>query len=40
VFYERFEWARADPWDEGEAVVIKLVPEKKVSWGLSRPRRR
>ncbi|MCS6788334.1 MAG: pyridoxamine 5'-phosphate oxidase family protein [Aigarchaeota archaeon] len=36
AFYERFEWARRDFWDEGEAVVIKLVPERKVSWGLGR----
>lgn len=34
AFYERFEWARRDFWDEGEVVIIKLVPEKKTSWGL------
>lgn len=34
VFYERFDWARRDFWDEGEVVMIKLVPERKASWGL------
>jgi len=40
LFYQKFEWARRDPWDEGEAVVIKLKPERKVSWGLVRTVRR
>ncbi len=40
LFYRKFEWARRDPWDEGEAVVIKLRPERKVSWGLMRAVRR
>lgn len=33
-FYRRFEWARGDPWEEGEAPILKLVPERKASWGL------
>ncbi len=33
-FYRKFEWARKDPWEEGEAPILKLIPEKKVSWGL------
>lgn len=33
-FYRKFEWAREDPWEEGEAPILKLIPEKKVSWGL------
>ncbi|MEM2866779.1 MAG: pyridoxamine 5'-phosphate oxidase family protein [Candidatus Hadarchaeales archaeon] len=33
-FYRRFDWARKDPWEEGEAPILKLVPERKVSWGL------
>ncbi len=40
LFYQKFEWARRDPWDEGEAVLIKLIPERKVSWGLARQIRR
>jgi nitroimidazol reductase NimA-like FMN-containing flavoprotein (pyridoxamine 5'-phosphate oxidase superfamily) len=34
AFFERFSWAGKDPWGEGEAVIIKLIPQKKVSWGL------
>ncbi|MCQ8898466.1 MAG: pyridoxamine 5'-phosphate oxidase family protein [Hadesarchaea archaeon] len=33
-FYERFDWARKDPWEEGEAPILKLRPLRKVSWGL------
>ncbi len=33
-FYRRFEWARKDPWEEGEAPILKLLPERKASWGL------
>ena len=34
IFYNRFEWVRRDPWDEGEAPFIKITPNNKVSWGL------
>jgi len=34
IFYNRFEWVRRDPWDEGEAPFIKISPNRKVSWGL------
>jgi nitroimidazol reductase NimA-like FMN-containing flavoprotein (pyridoxamine 5'-phosphate oxidase superfamily) len=34
IFYNRFEWVRRDPWDEGEAPFIKISLNKKVSWGL------
>ena len=34
IFFNRFEWVRRDPWDEGEAPFIKISPNKKVSWGL------
>ena len=33
-FYEKFEWARKDPWKEGEAPFIELNVEKEASWGL------
>ncbi|MER3601745.1 MAG: pyridoxamine 5'-phosphate oxidase [Nitrososphaerota archaeon] len=36
LFMRKFAWARADPWQENEAAIIKLVPEAKVSWGLGR----
>ncbi|MCS7143068.1 MAG: pyridoxamine 5'-phosphate oxidase family protein [Aigarchaeota archaeon] len=34
MFFERFAWARNDPWGEGEAAIIKVTPLRKVSWGL------
>jgi nitroimidazol reductase NimA-like FMN-containing flavoprotein (pyridoxamine 5'-phosphate oxidase superfamily) len=35
MFYDRFEWVRRDPWKEGEAPFIKVLPTNKVSWGLN-----
>jgi nitroimidazol reductase NimA-like FMN-containing flavoprotein (pyridoxamine 5'-phosphate oxidase superfamily) len=34
MFYKKFGWVRADPWKEGEAPLIKIVPNKKISWGI------
>jgi uncharacterized protein len=34
IFHSRFEWVRSDPWNEGEAPVVKVTPANKVSWGL------
>jgi nitroimidazol reductase NimA-like FMN-containing flavoprotein (pyridoxamine 5'-phosphate oxidase superfamily) len=34
IFHERFEWVRRDPWKEGEAPFVKVIPTGKVSWGL------
>lgn len=34
IFYQRFEWVRQDPWEEGEAPFLKVIPTGKVSWGL------
>lgn len=36
VFYKKFGWVRADPWDEGEAPFIRITPLHWVSWGLRR----
>jgi nitroimidazol reductase NimA-like FMN-containing flavoprotein (pyridoxamine 5'-phosphate oxidase superfamily) len=33
-FYQKFDWVREDPWQEGEAPFIKVVAKHKVSWGL------
>ena len=33
-FYKKFYWVKADPWDEGEAPLLKVKPEEKVSWGF------
>jgi hypothetical protein len=35
-FYEKFLWVRRDPWNEGEAPLIKVIPVKKISWGLKK----
>jgi uncharacterized protein len=34
TFHGRFEWVRQDPWEEGSAPFIKVIPTGKVSWGL------
>jgi nitroimidazol reductase NimA-like FMN-containing flavoprotein (pyridoxamine 5'-phosphate oxidase superfamily) len=34
VFYKKFEWVRNQPWKEGEAPFIKIIPTSKSSWGL------
>lgn len=34
IFHERFEWVRRDPWKEGEAPFVKVIPSGKVSWGI------
>lgn len=34
LFYRKFGWVRADPWNEGEAPLIKVIPIKKISWGV------
>lgn len=34
IFHDRFEWVRQDPWKEGEAPFLRIIPTGKVSWGL------
>lgn len=34
LFYDRFEWVRNDPWEQGEAPFVLVVPKTKVSWGI------
>jgi len=34
IFYDRFEWVRRDPWEEGEAPFLKIKATRKTSWGL------
>ena len=31
-FYRAFSWVRADPWKEGEAPFVRIIPETKASW--------
>jgi nitroimidazol reductase NimA-like FMN-containing flavoprotein (pyridoxamine 5'-phosphate oxidase superfamily) len=34
IFHSRFAWVQEDPWAEGEAPFVQVVPYTKVSWGL------
>jgi nitroimidazol reductase NimA-like FMN-containing flavoprotein (pyridoxamine 5'-phosphate oxidase superfamily) len=34
IFRKKFSWVRAEPWKEGEAPFIRIVPAKKASWGF------
>ncbi|AIF83780.1 putative flavin-nucleotide-binding protein [Candidatus Nitrososphaera evergladensis SR1] len=34
IFHEKFEWVRREPWKEGEAPFVRVVPTTKVSWGI------
>ena len=34
MFYRKFDWARNDPWDEGESPILKIEPSSKSSWGI------
>lgn len=34
LFHDRFEWVREDPWKQGEAPFVMVIPKSKVSWGI------
>lgn len=34
LFYAKFQWVRAEPWDEMEAPFLKIIPITKSSWGI------
>ncbi|HXW36816.1 MAG TPA: pyridoxamine 5'-phosphate oxidase family protein [Nitrososphaerales archaeon] len=34
VLFDRFEYYRKNPWDEGEAPILVVEPAKAVSWGI------
>jgi nitroimidazol reductase NimA-like FMN-containing flavoprotein (pyridoxamine 5'-phosphate oxidase superfamily) len=34
IFHEKFEWVRREPWKEGEAPFVRVVPTTKISWGI------
>ncbi len=36
VFHSRLAWVRQDPWKEGEAPFVRMMPSFKVSWGLGK----
>jgi nitroimidazol reductase NimA-like FMN-containing flavoprotein (pyridoxamine 5'-phosphate oxidase superfamily) len=33
-FHVKFDWVKKDPWKQGEAPFIEVVPKTKVSWGF------
>ncbi len=33
-FYRKFEWARREPWNEGEAPFVEIKIKKVSSWGF------
>ena len=35
IFYEKFDWVKREPWKEGEAPFLKIIPKNKISWGLN-----
>ena len=35
ILFERFEYYREHPWSEGEAPILRIVPEKIVAWGVA-----
>lgn len=35
VFFDKFQWVRDTPWKENEAPFVKIIPNKKTSWGLN-----
>jgi len=35
IFHKKFAWVKKDPWKENEAPFLKIIPNNKVSWGLS-----
>ena len=34
IFEKKFTWVRDDPWKEGEAPFVRVMPVNKASWGI------
>lgn len=35
MFYDKFDWARIDPWwKQSKGAIIEVIPKTKVSWGI------
>ncbi len=34
ILFEKFDFYRNDPWGEGESSILKIHPDKVVSWGV------
>lgn len=35
MFFKKFKWVRDDPWKQGEAPFLKIIPDNKTSWGIN-----
>jgi uncharacterized protein len=38
LFFSKLDWVKRDPWKEGEAPFIKILPTFKTGWGLGQKR--
>jgi PPOX class probable F420-dependent enzyme len=36
ILFAKFEYYRKNPWREGEAPILRIVPRKVTSWGLTK----
>ena len=36
ILFDRFEYYRSNPWKEGESPILRVTPDKVVSWGLGK----
>jgi nitroimidazol reductase NimA-like FMN-containing flavoprotein (pyridoxamine 5'-phosphate oxidase superfamily) len=36
LLFDKFETYRKNPWKEGESPILKVVPVRGVSWGISK----
>ncbi len=34
ILFSKFEYYRKNPWNEGEAPILEIIPQKVTSWGL------
>jgi nitroimidazol reductase NimA-like FMN-containing flavoprotein (pyridoxamine 5'-phosphate oxidase superfamily) len=34
ILFDRFEYYRDNPWEEGEAPILKVIPVRVTSWSL------
>ena len=35
MFHEKFQWVRNEPWNEMEAPFLKIIPNRKTTWGIN-----
>ena len=35
LFFKKFSWVRNDPWKEGDAPFLKMIPTNLATWGIN-----